>query len=235
MSSSFSSGKVIYWNKIKIEIIFDNWIFKTGYFWMDTNYDHQVIIELEDDKLIHDLAIKIFSKHPLQTTWVQVDCKAKVFRVVYGNLALLSRDSRVYLAGHGSGKLNVMTNLYHLQANDIVTALFREKLTDTLNYQKRNFPLIINCPKKIGLISCQIASQAYGRNSQDQFGGVLLSELIKIFGHSTEIVGYTNNIGILPGGGKKLNAPGYKASYSEVDGIIEVKLSEAKRPYILSK
>ncbi len=193
-----------------------------------TQYDHQFIIEMEKDNAIYDLANKIFLKHPNKTTWVQVDAKTKQFRVVYGNLNKLTDKSRIYIAGHGSAYLNCITKSYHLSAYDVAHLLFKENLMNANSGEKLKTPLINLCPQKIGIIACQIAAQNY-REIEEQFCAIILKEVFKTFGKVTEVVGYTNNISILPSGGKRLVKPGMKASYKMLQGEIQLNLFAAKR------
>ena len=193
-----------------------------------TQYDHQFIIEMEKDGAINDLANKIFLKHPDKTTWIQVDAKTKQFRVIFGNLNKLTNKSRVYIAGHGSAYLNCITKSYHLTAFEVVHLLFKENLMNANSGEKLMTPLIKVCPQKIGIIACQIAAQNY-REIEEQFCAIILKEVFKIFREETEVVGFTNNISILPSGGKRLVKPGMKASYKMLQGEVQLNIFAAKR------
>lgn len=88
------SSKLESWEKPKVKINPEGG---------DTQYDGQIIIQLENDKTVRGAAARLAGKHP-NTVLVQLDAKGN-YRVIYGNPGEIRKKSnlRWQLVGHGRG------------------------------------------------------------------------------------------------------------------------------------
>ncbi|MEY0597280.1 anthrax toxin-like adenylyl cyclase domain-containing protein [Providencia alcalifaciens] len=113
-----------------------------------TAYDHNVIIQLQGDKVSADVVAKALSKHPDNSTVIQYDLGSRKHKVLYGSLKKITTGKvRWITIGHGSYFDDGEPTLYAERS--------AKKYTDAMVYLKKKV-LKNTVPDKLVLMGCNL-------------------------------------------------------------------------------
>ncbi|XP_069022354.1 uncharacterized protein [Embiotoca jacksoni] len=132
-----------------------------------TQYDHQQILMLEDDITVRKAAIYLYEKHPTVSSVYVLDENQKP-KLIHGNSAPLSEDSRLVLVGHGGsdnlGEMKLARRYGARDLSQIVEKTYR----------------VGNEIKTISIVGCDVGSN-------EPFIKTLVRELHETAGIKTEV------------------------------------------------
>ncbi len=154
-----------------------------------STYEHNVIIQLEDTQAIKNIAARLASKHPNNTTLIQFNIEEMEYRCVYGGIDLnLAKNIRWTIVGHGNyfsdGK---MTTFAGNTPNQLINGL--KYLKSKLGLQKN--------PDKIVLLGCHLSKGSANNNFALNAAKAFYQE-----GMGMPIVAYNRFIGVNQDGKK---------------------------------
>ncbi|EDK30754.1 calmodulin-sensitive adenylate cyclase [Vibrionales bacterium SWAT-3] len=120
-----------------------------------SQYDSQIIIQLENDAIVAESASRLAGKHPDKTVIVQLDKDGK-YRVIYGDVKKLGGKVRWQLVGHGgkdeARQTAVLSNYDPDQLANLITdfkARFAKEVTGN------------TLPERISLVGCDLETEKY--------------------------------------------------------------------------
>jgi 23S rRNA pseudoU1915 N3-methylase RlmH len=130
------------------------------------NHDHQVLIQTESDENVKNSTLKLASKHPTQTTIVQMQ-KDGTYRVVYGSdLKDVTGSVKMVVVGYGR------------EEGDTQTMGGRTADELSANITKLNQALTGNADiQRISIVGCNMESDNPTDNSDSQYGRRMVEKL----------------------------------------------------------
>ncbi|WP_324171954.1 C80 family cysteine peptidase [Sulfurimonas sp.] len=155
------------------------------------NYDHQIIVQLEDDKTVKDSSFKLALKHPDQTTIIQMS-KDGSYKVIYGK-ALSDVDGKLRISGVGYGRENSdgIKTLGGRNTNDFV---------DNIKSLKNDLKSIATIDR-VSLIGCNLGVNNHIDDNNNDYGKNLITAL-KDNGITTSVSVRNAYVGITDDGRK---------------------------------
>nr|WP_314262936.1 C80 family cysteine peptidase [uncultured Moellerella sp.] len=152
-------------------------------------YEHNLVIQLEDSQAITNIASRLVSKHPDNTTLIQFNIKDMEYRRVYGDIDLnLIKNIRWTIVGHG--------NYFKDEKMTTFAENTPDELINGLKYLKSDLKLQKN-PDKIVLLGCHLSKGSANNNFALNVAKAFYQEGIDI-----PIVAYSKFIGVNPDGNK---------------------------------
>ncbi|MEX6210621.1 C80 family cysteine peptidase [Providencia huaxiensis] len=113
-----------------------------------TEYDHNVIIQIQGDEVSAEAVAKSLSKHPDNSTVIQYDLTSRKHKVLYGSLDQITTGKVRWLTiGHGSYSGNNQPTLYAGRS--------AKQYTDAMTYLKKKV-LKNTIPDKLVLMGCNL-------------------------------------------------------------------------------
>ncbi|GLT19406.1 hypothetical protein GCM10007938_31880 [Vibrio zhanjiangensis] len=125
-----------------------------------TRFEAQLIIQLENDRVVGNAAANLAAKHPDNSVIVQLDDEGR-YRVVYGDVSQLSGNLRWQLVGHGrnrSGSQNTHLSGYNPEALASALIKFNQEFGRSENLNVT--------PSYISVVGCSLVEE----DSQRSFG-----------------------------------------------------------------
>ncbi|UBX48088.1 RTX toxin [Providencia alcalifaciens] len=121
-----------------------------------TEYDYNVIIQLENDAVIKRVVANAFSKHPDDSMVIQYDIQTKQWKVLHGDLDRVKQGKVRYItAGHGDYKGHNQSTLY--------AGYTANQYADGINHLRKKL-LNNKAPDKLVLIGCNLGRGGASEN-----------------------------------------------------------------------
>ncbi|WP_322957901.1 anthrax toxin-like adenylyl cyclase domain-containing protein [Providencia huashanensis] len=121
-----------------------------------TEYDHNVIIQIQGDEVSAEAVAKSLSKHPDNSTVIQYDLTSRKHKVLYGSLDQITTGKVRWLTiGHGSYSGNNQPTLYAGRS--------AKQYTDAMTYLKKKV-LKNTIPDKLVLMGCNLGRGGINEN-----------------------------------------------------------------------
>ncbi|HEQ1858654.1 TPA: RTX toxin [Providencia alcalifaciens] len=121
-----------------------------------TEYDYNVIIQLENDAVIKRVVANAFSKHPDDSMVIQYDIQTKQWKVLHGDLDRVKQGMIRYItAGHGDYKGHNQSTLY--------AGYTANQYADGINHLRKKL-LNNKAPDKLVLIGCNLGRGGVSEN-----------------------------------------------------------------------
>ncbi|WP_202753113.1 C80 family cysteine peptidase, partial [Bathymodiolus thermophilus thioautotrophic gill symbiont] len=180
------------------------------------NHDYQVLIQTEADDNVKDSTLKLASKHPTQTTIVQMQ-KDGTYKVVYGlELKDIIGKVKMVAVGYGREKNGVQT----------LGGRNESELSDNILTLKRDLNPTNTTIGRTSLVGCNLESNNPTNNPDSQYGKQVIQRLHQ-GGINGDLSVRSSYVGIQPDGTKVTSNTG-------VDNW-KHKDSEAKTVYSYDK
>ncbi|HHR5881881.1 TPA: anthrax toxin-like adenylyl cyclase domain-containing protein [Providencia alcalifaciens] len=121
-----------------------------------TEYDYNVIIQLENDAVIKRVVANAFSKHPDDSMVIQYDIQTKQWKVLHGDLDRVKQGKIRYItAGHGDYQGHNQSTLY--------AGYTANQYADGINHLRKKL-LNNKTPDKLVLIGCNLGRGGASEN-----------------------------------------------------------------------
>ncbi|CAB5497556.1 C80 family cysteine peptidase, partial [Bathymodiolus thermophilus thioautotrophic gill symbiont] len=131
------------------------------------NHDHQVLIQTEADDNVKDNTLRLASKHPTQTTIVQMQ-KDGTYKVVYGaKLENITGRVKMVAVGYGREKNGVQT----------LGGRNESELSDNILTLKRDLNPTNTTIGRTSLVACNLESNNLTDNPDSQYGKQVIQRL----------------------------------------------------------
>ncbi|WGO84622.1 C80 family cysteine peptidase [Arsenophonus apicola] len=165
----------------------------------ETNYRHNVIIQLEGDEIVSRSVAYLIGKHPDLTTVIQYDLEHDRYRVAYGDINKVAGErTRWFLIGHGRIDRITKKRTFARKTTQYIVAKLKELKQNEFNNSE---------PEKIVLLGCKLGQVRI----EDNFA-LDISQQLWHEGFSSTITAYTKDLHICHNGRRIVYLNEYESS-----------------------
>lgn len=140
-----------------------------------TRFDGQIILQIENDPVVMDAAVKLVSKHPGNSVLIQLNAIGG-YRVIYGDPKKLAGNLRWQVVGHGRGGENGASHQTFGGSRPIALASGIKRLSSELSIEYG----INSKPTYISLVGCSLTDKDNSPDYARQFAHSLDELAIRV-------------------------------------------------------